>query len=308
LQIPGRTGWHRAQERIICLAGDGMRIILCAVMMAMLLFKPDAGEQAAFDALKVWGLDVVPSLFPYMVLCQSISSYEWKGEKLLFLSFIFGLLGGSPSASASLSALVEKRPLSKRNTLLLASCAGTISPMFYSGPVASWFGSDNIAKMLLVSQYVSAFGAGAVLWLLNREDMPLTSRTPERAAEDKENPIARSVHAVLGVGGCIVFYSTAAGYLRQILPSFLNESAKYIHPLLEISGGMRTLASLPLSLPHRALLASGFCAFSSFSILSQNLLFLKPIGISMKDLLTIGCIRASFGIMMMQMLLMTVSA
>lgn len=285
-----------------------MRTILCAAMMVLLLFRPAHGERAAVDALKVWGLDVVPSLFPYMVLCQTLSAQAQRGQKLQFLSFFLGLLGGSPSASASLSASTEKHPLSRRNLLFLASCSGTISPMFYFGPVASWFGSDDVAIMLLIAQYVSALGTGTVLWLLNRKDMSLALCSPVGASKDNENPMMRSAHAVLGVGGCIVFYSTVAGYLTLILPSFFKESAKYIHPLLEISGGMRTLALLPLSLPYRALLASGFCAFGSFSILSQNLLFLKPIGVGMKDLLVIGCIRAFFGVLVMLLLLMTASA
>lgn len=274
--------------------------------MAMLLLMHRESADASMLALRIWGLDVVPSLFPYMVLCQSLtSSLTTAGKTHLFLPLFLGLLGGSPSASASLSVIAQQRSFDRREFRFLSALAGTISPMFYFGPVATWFGASSIAVMLLVCQYIGALLAGVVSFLTTSSSADVI--VPHNNAStrgDNDDPIAKSVHAVLCVGGCIVFYSTAATCIQLICRIPLPGMPECIHALLEVSGGVCALASASLPLTIRVLLASGLCGFGGISILSQNLLFLRQAGIKARELAAIAFLRGFFSMIAMLIFLL----
>ncbi len=281
-----------------------MKTILYATMMAMLLLMPDTGAAAAADALAVWGLDVAPSLFPYMVLCQSLSSVcAGKAGLGRWLPFFLGLLGGSPSASASLCAVAQAGPLSRRALLLLVSLAGTVSPMFFLGSAAKWLASADTARRLLFAQYAGALLCGGTLYLLSGHAPMRPTPHASRQNSSPDNPITRSVHAILNVGGCIIFYSTAAACFGALLPSFAWPVREVVHAALEVSGGLRALSLAPLNQSVREVLAAGLCGFGGLSILSQNLFFLQRIGLSMKELSAIALLRGLFSSLFMGMLL-----
>ena len=50
-----------------------LKLMLWLAILILILLMPDISSSAARSALGIWGLDVVPSLFPYMVLCRLIA-------------------------------------------------------------------------------------------------------------------------------------------------------------------------------------------------------------------------------------------
>ena len=50
-----------------------LKLMLWLAILILVLLMPDISSSAARSALGIWGLDVVPSLFPYMVLCRLIA-------------------------------------------------------------------------------------------------------------------------------------------------------------------------------------------------------------------------------------------
>lgn len=270
-----------------------VKIIFILALMLMLLLFPERSAQAAMNALEIWGLSVVPSLFPYMVLCQSLSSLLAENARLLLLlSPALGLLGGSPSGSASLSAAFKIKPMPQARIMALCALCGTISPMFFLGPVSAWLGSAQDGARLLAAHL-----CGAVLTCLACILVLKTRKTTQAAMPIQSvaaaGPIARSVDAVLNVGGCIVFYSVAASCIGLVFP-FLGENAHAIlHALLEVSGGLKALTVAPLPRKAMLILCAAVSGFSGFSILTQNLFFLRPFGIRMKHLVLLGMLRAA---------------
>ena len=79
-------------------------IVLCAGLMILMLRFPETSALAARDALRLWSIDVVPSLFPYMVLCRMLSGrLKQRGIREETAAAFLGLLGGSPSGAAALA-------------------------------------------------------------------------------------------------------------------------------------------------------------------------------------------------------------
>ena len=115
------------------------------------------------------------------------------------------------------------------------------------------------------------------------------------------SPIADSVQAVLGVGGCIVFFGVTASCIRILLP-FLSESrCACVQAILEIAGGMRLLSQTEASFARDVSMAA-LTGFGGFSILTQNHLFLQTYGMTKGRLFRFAVLRAMISGLIMTLL------
>ena len=272
-----------------------MGIVFCLVMITLMLIKPGITTGAARDALRVWGLDVAPSLFPYMVLCRLVASRLQKtGIPAAPAAAVLGLLGGSPSGAATLSGYAEG--LNTQQVRLLAALTGTISPMFLLNAVKLWSGDPRLCRLLLASHLSGAiFALVCTVFLTHGQKKSAC----QGASVSSGNPITESVQSILSVGGCIVFFSVLAAGLRALLPRLGLLPGALLHAALEISGGLHSLCALQIAPGIRAVCMAAASGFSGLSILMQNHLFLRPLGLTFSELLFFALLRAfGAGVMM----------
>ena len=270
-----------------------MMIVGCSLMLVAMLVLPGPTSQAARSALAVWGLEVAPSLFPYMVLCRTLSARLCERQLPAHqIASVLGLLGGSPSGAAAVASCAEKNGLSRNHILCLAALTGTLSPMFLLSTVREWTGDATLCRLLLISHLLGALFAYTVVRLYTGKPVvPPLRGAAQTEASASGNPIVESVQAILSVGGCIVFFSVVASAMTLLIPGMGANVSAVLHAVLEIAGGMRSLVKAPMPSDTRAVLMAAASGFSGLSILSQNLLFLKPHGISMRDLLALAFLR-----------------
>ena len=267
-------------------------VLLLAVLAALLRF-PQVCMGSALEALRVWGLSVVPSLFPYMVFSRLLSgALRRRGSPAVLCVSTLGLAGGSPSGAAALSGCAHSSGLSHRTLHALAALTGTISPMFFLGTLQSWTGDSLLARRLLLAHLFGAVLSAACVFLLagaqSAEESPLRSSTPPSSQE--ESPIAQSVQAVLNVGGCIIVYSVLAACASLLLPPSAGVLRAVLHAALEAAGGAHALVSAPTGIC--AVLLAAMTSFGGLSILTQNALFLRPLGLRLPRLALYGLLRA----------------
>ena len=269
-----------------------MMLAGCAFLLVALLVLPDQAAQAAREAIAVWGLDVAPSLFPYMVLCRTLTSHlHTRRIPAHFVAAGLGLMGGSPSGAAGVSACAQREGLTRRQVLPFAALTGTLSPMFLLSTLRSWTGDVRLCRMLIAAHIFGAVFAFAVAQLYsgkNTRPNPTCAPSPCTQA----SPIAESVQAILSVGGCIVFFSVVAAALQMLIPGLPDSAAAVLHAVLEVAGGARALAHASFSPQLRGVLLSAACGFTGLSILSQNLLFFRPLGVRLTHLLMLALLRA----------------
>lgn len=276
-----------------------VRTAVFLAMIVLLMLRPGSGAQAARQALGIWGLDVVPSLFPYMVLCRLLSE-RFRRARLPAApaAALLGLMGGSPAGASVLSAYAGNLPRS----MLLPLCAltGTISPMFFTGTMDVWLSDSSLCRMLLLSHWTGAACAAVTVRLLTR----WPSETPDTQAQAIRpgDPIAQSVQAILSVGGCIVFFSVAADMVRS-LPFVGDLPGALVHAGLEAAGGMHALSAVPCAAHMRAVLMAAAGGFTGLSILAQNLVFLRPLGVGLPALAGIAVLRALYAALAMALML-----
>lgn len=269
-----------------------MDALLAGAAMAALLLFPRACMDAALGALRVWGLSVAPSLFPYMVLSRLLSaSLRRRGVPAPLCAPVLGLLGGSPSGAAALAGCAREGGLSPRALHGLAALTGTISPMFFLGTLQSWTGDARLARRLLLAHLFGAiFAAAFALFLPAKADAPAPAHG--QAETEEESPIVKSVQAVLSVGGCIVFFSVLAAAASLLLPASMDALRAVLHAALEAAGGAHALIDAPLPPDIRAVLLAAMTSFGGVSILTQNGIFLRPLGLRLPRLALYALLRA----------------
>ena len=215
-----------------------MAALICFLLAGMILRFPGTTISASQSALSIWAQDIVPSLFPYMVLCkmtaQRLRSTRFPAAPLAAL---LGCMGGSPSGAAMLS--VSSGGMAQSQLYALCALTGTISPMFFVGTLHAWGVAQKTCLCLLAAHGLGALLAFACVWQLSPAKGKVAMlETPEKA---NGNPIADSVFSVLGVGGCIVFFSVTAACIRVLFPFLPENGCAYLQSVLEIAGGMRLL-------------------------------------------------------------------
>ncbi len=255
-----------------------LRPLLSGGMLGLMLAFPQNSTQAALDALKIFAISVLPSLFPFTA-CMLLftAGHTLPLPVLIFLSY----LGGSPGG-ARLFAEVK----TDNNTACrMARMTGTMSPMFFLGTLSVWLQNPNAARLLLLCHLASAAVLGFPL--SQGKKVPRVSLPPLSFGA----ALQQSALSMLTVGGCIALGSVASRLLSCLLPQLPPLPLALLQSLLEVTSGCKSLIALhpPCLLP----LLSAFTAFSGLSILLQNGAYWGKHGISLSKLLMYGLLRAS---------------
>ena len=153
---------------------------------------------------------------------------------------------------------------------------------------------------------LAAHGLGALsAFVCVRRLSPVREKVAARETPEKANgnPITDSVFSVLGVGGCIVFFSVAAACIRILFPFLPETECAYLQSVLEIAGGMRLLIQTSSASFARDVSMAVLTGFGGLSILTQNHLFLQVCGVTQGRLLCLALLRALMSGAVMALLL-----
>ncbi len=225
-----------------------------ALAGAMLVFPRQAAE-AALEGAGAFARAVAPSLGPYMVCMLMITSRvsvpAWALAGL-------GWLCGSPGGAK----LMQPLDLTGRQALRYAAVSGTMSPLFFVGPLARWLGDEGAGWLLLLCHW-----AGAALVALL-----LPGGGERRKTPPSPMPLGTALReTALTLGGvclCVMLGTAAARLAACALPGLSPEAAAALQCALEITGGSRALIGLhsPFAMP----LLCAACSFGGLSIWLQN--------------------------------------
>ena len=267
-----------------------MRIILYASIVVLTIAFPQDTVSHASQALRIWGENIVPTLFPYMVFSRLLSQHLKSTQRSVIpVTALLGILGGSPSGSMLIASVASK--LSRRSLHALCAFCGTISPMFILGSLQTWTGDPNLCRFLLMIHWMAAFLSAGFVWLLDRNHVKYTSADLPTFPSENTKPLSQCIDAILHVGGCIICYSVLAGFVAKLLPP-RSALQTIFHTILEISGGTHAVWNSPLSQSTKIPLLSAALGFSGLSILAQNHELLGQVGISMLRLVFYAALRA----------------
>lgn len=239
-----------------------VRIILPLIMLWMLLLSALTMEAAA-AACSLFATQVMPGLFPYMVLSlMLVSRFQGKtagGRNMPeWLLLLLGWGGGSPTG-ARLLGLTDRTDY-RRRVRQAVSCA-TMSPMFLLGTLGSWLRSPAAGMCILLAVVLGGFLTGRLV---------RGSSTVQADAAAAPLAFGQAVEAA----ACTMLMVCGTMVMLRVLAALLTEYAGAlalpITTLLEVTTGAKAIAELPLPLCLRTAMAAGATGIGGAAVLMQN--------------------------------------
>lgn len=278
---------------------------LCMIVTILLLLFSAETMLSAQETASTFVHSVMPALFPMMVVGSMISrnSSVFISRTKIFISHImFGFMAGSPASTRQLAFVAEQQELSSKEYRMLLCMSGVMSPMFFTGVLASRLNS-KIAWMMLGCHWSAALLTGGLyaglafsMQKFRRtapKKLPFTAKqtgnpTPPAPVSSIHSPtfadaltgaIREAALAQLSILGAMMVFSILASILREVMlglfPLWTASHGSVLSigwSLMEIGGGiLALLEEAPATPPW---LVCGLCSFGGLSIWLQNLLFL----------------------------------
>ncbi len=267
-------------------AGKVIKFLTCTYLIVILMIAFDTITGEIRTALKMWAQILLPSLFPYLVLSQYISTsgilsifspIEKFLARLLGISrcssavYICSLFSGYPSGAVCTSELYKAGCIDKEEAERLACFTNNAGPLFLISAVGGCMlncTKDGIAIYCI--QTASALITAIVMGTKAKKVMPRNN-----AQKTSGKPITKccqdSVSIMLIIGGYVVMSAAlgaiAATSIESLLPcsnAWNDEIKGGIYFCLEISNAMNAISSFGSS----PLIFAIICACASWGGLS----------------------------------------
>ncbi len=267
------------------------RLAAALLTAALLLLRSEVAGEGVREGIALSAETVIPSLFPFMVLCGMLSG---GGLRIPFLTRILGLpeeaagavllglTGGYPAGARAVS------DLTRRGKILpeageTALCTGYLAgPAFMAGMGRYLFGNGKIGLILWLCQLLAALLTGAFCgWIFSRfggVSAPCSDAENGRPPEPFSVRFVESVlSGVKGMGtvcGFVVVFAVIRRYFC------LFPAGKMLVPFLEVSVGCiqaKGMAFLPA-----VLTVCMSCSLGGVSVWMQNFCFLRGSGVGMR--------------------------
>ncbi|NLG84317.1 MAG: sporulation integral membrane protein YlbJ, partial [Firmicutes bacterium] len=251
--------------------------VLASLLALALVFYAEEALAAAKEGIRVFGVIVLPSLFPFFVLSEvllGLGVVHFMGvifEPLMrpvfnvpgvgAFALSMGLAAGYPMDAVITTKFRRKKLCTRIEAERLLAFTNTADPLFIFGAVAvGMFGRPALGPLLAIAHYLSSFTLGFFFRFYGCEETP-TEETPptykgmlRRAfaallrgrAEDGRplgqllgEAVRESVATLFTIGGFIVFFSVLVRLLSAIgLLDFLASPAARVLGLCGLSSSL----------------------------------------------------------------------
>ncbi|MBQ7173546.1 MAG: hypothetical protein IJR88_05480 [Clostridia bacterium] len=274
---------------------------------ALFLRNHEVAAGAVWEGLSLAAKNVVPSLFPFLVLSSILVQGGY--DSLLFAPFakkffwnpsvfsavLLGLLCGAPVGASYIAETVRAGRLSKRDAERLLPLVSCPSLPFVVGIVGGAFLGDTRLGWLLFFSTLPGLLLAAILLTRRKEKERIPFAPPLQAPQKLSSllggGIVSAVKSVLLVSAYIVFFSAlfeTLSYCFSALSIPLALSA-FFYCALELSGGVAEASALA---PALALPLCGFAVgFSGLSFYFQVLTLTDKADLSPKFYLPVKLLQ-----------------
>lgn len=291
--------------------------IICFLLtLLIILFVLDLKNSmdAAIDGCKLWFSAILPTIFPFLVICNLLISYD--GIKLYskILGPLFcrplglskasafpvtaSILCGYPLGAKYCSDIYKAGYIKKEEYIRLLNIATNCGPLFIIGPVSTaMLGNIKLSYILLISNYLSPLIIG--LFTRNKKsisysEVTLPSNVNTNFGAKFKNSINDAVKTSITIGAFIVIFSVIISIIKNNayiniafyqleLISNLPKNSLYSLFLgsIEITNGCNLISASNLGLCLKLSIISLLCSFSGLCIIAQVSSFISENKVSL---------------------------
>lgn len=257
---------------------------------------------------------IIPTIFPFSVICNLLISYDGVGLYSKILGPILckplklsksssfpiaaSFLSGYPLGCKYCCDLYSLGYIDKKEFERLLNIASNASPMFIIGSIgATMLGDVKLGFILLISNYLSPIIVGILT--INRSKISSNSKelpkndTNTNFGSALKSALDNGINTTLQVGAFVVLFSIIVSIIKNNayisiafnnIEAFLNLPKYSIYGLflgsVEFTNGCKLITTLPLTLPFKLAIISFICSFSGLSVIAQISSFIYKYDIS----------------------------
>ncbi len=286
------------------------KILLCVLFMLLLICFPSLGVEGVRAGLDVCYNSLIPSLFPFMLVCASLTALlnQLKPKNPIVpvaAAVTLGLVGGFPVGAATLSRLTQNGTISKKRAALLLTGCVNAGPAYLLGAVGlGVFGNAGIGLLLLISLCFASLVCIFLSMVFFRSEGASAAPVSAAAPFTLGDGIRQSVRAMSALCGYVVLFSCVSAFLSRALETVGANTAVVwlMRAVVEVTGGCAAAGCMPGT--AGALLACAGVSLCSASVLLQVRTQLEPAGISMRYFLLSRPLHCALSVGMMKLLLL----
>ena len=283
-------------------------LVFLIIFKVLFLTFPQAVLEASREGLILWLNNIIPALFPFMILvnmlvsmgfAQVIGRFMAPFMKNIFnlpgsggFALVTGLTSGYPMGAKAVAGLIKSGQVSACEGRRLLAFCNNAGPLFILGAVGvGLFRSAAAGYILWAGHVLSAIILGVLLRFLppyERElphgpapAAPPVARdnwqplSPEKALGDA---VKNAMEAMAMIGGLVIFFSAVTAALKETIVPAQGYISGLVTGLIEVSGGAERMAAYGVTLPAMGG-AAFIIAFGGLSVHMQTLHFTEGAGI-----------------------------
>lgn len=244
---------------------------------------------AASDGLDLCIQSVIPSLFPFLILSNIISTIL-TGSKMKFLTpltkklgipdgaeyiLLLGFLSGYPVGAQNINTMYKKKMISQSNARRMLSFCSNAGPAFIFGMLLPLFDTKAPLWALWGIHIISAIVAGL---LFSQKTKDICNDNPQKKLSITES-MNLALRAMAIICGWVLIFRIFIALLRKCLFPYLSATMSVlISGLLEISNGCILLNDLSLQ-GMRFIFCAFFLGIGGFCVSMQTLSVAQDVGI-----------------------------
>ena len=257
---------------------------------------------------------IVPTIFPFSVICNLLISYDGIGlyskilgpiickplklSKSASFPIVASVLSGYPLGCKYCCDLYSLGYIDRKEFERLLNIASNASPMFLIGSIgAAMLGNIKLGFILLISNYLSPIIIG-ILTLkkastyCNEKPLISDNKTTNFGIALK-NALEKGINTTLQIGAFVVIFSIIISIIKNNayisiifnnIETFFNIPKYSLYGLfvgsVEFTNGCKLITTLPLSLPFKLGIISFICSFSGLSVIAQISSFISEYNVS----------------------------
>ena len=281
-------------------------IIICifiSILIILFILNINQCISAAIDGCKLWYKSILPTTFPFIVICNLLIYYDGINLYSKFLGpllckplglskncsfpIVASILCGYPLGAKYCADLYSMEYIKKDEYERLLNIASNVGPLFLIGSVGGiLLGNVSLGYLLLVGNYLSAILIGLIT-KKKRNSIKLSSLScPNHEminfGSAIKNAVQNGINTTLSIGGFIIIFSVVISLIKsnvyfyiifKQLETFLSLPAGTLYCLflgsIEMTNGCNIISTLSIALPLKLSIISFLCSFSGLAVIAQ---------------------------------------
>lgn len=277
--------------------------IFISVLIVLFVLNINQCIVAAIDGCKLWYNSILPTTFPFVVICNLLIYYDGINLYSKFLGplickplglsrncsfpIVASILCGYPLGAKYCVDLYKMEYIDRNEYERLLNIASNVGPLFLIGSVAgTLLGNVSLGYILLLGSNLSIIIMGFLTKkkrnLNTLSSLPCPKNESMNFGNAVKNAVQNGINTTLSIGGFIIIFSVVISLVKnnpyihiafRQLDNVLKLPSQTLYSIflgsIEMTNGCSIISPLEISIPLKLGIISFLTSFSGLAVIAQ---------------------------------------